>query len=164
MTEPQHIVILGIGNILLTDEGVGVRVIETLEKRYGFSDSVTLIDGGVMGLNLIGTLVDADHVVMVDAVRGHGYPGALYRLEADEIPEHFTAKSSLHEVGFPEILAACRALGKVPDIVVVGVEPQDIETPSLDLTPAIQGRMDEITAMVLEELDRLGVAYWERNP
>ena len=164
MTEPQHIVILGIGNILLADEGVGVRVIERLEERYGFSDDVTLVDGGVLGLNLLGTLVDADHVVVVDAVRGHGHPGSLYRLEENEIPEHFTAKNSLHEVGFPEILAACRALGKAPDIVVVGVEPEDIETPSLDLTPAIQARMDEISAMVLEELDRLGAAYWERNP
>lgn len=164
MTEPRHILILGIGNILLADEGVGVRVIERLEERYRFSDDVTLVDGGVLGLNLLGTLADADHVVVVDAVKGHDHPGTLYRLEENEIPKHFTAKASLHQVAFPEILAACRALGKVPDIVVVGVEPEDIETPSLDLTPTIQARLDEITAMVLAELDRLGAAYWERNP
>ncbi len=164
MTAPKRIVILGIGNILLSDEGVGVRIIERLQERYEFSENISLVDGGVLGLNLLGLISEADHLVVVDAVKNQGVPGSLWRLVGEEIPRHFGAKSSLHEVGFPEILATCQALGKVPDVVILGVEPEDIETPSLEMTPDVQAGLDAIIPMVLAELDRLGSVYRERNP
>jgi len=94
----------------------------------------------------------------VDAVRRAGVPGTLYRLRGDEIPRHFRAKESLHQIGFAETLAACQALGKIPETVIVGVEPEDMETYGLDLTPTVRLKIDDMIEMVLEELHRLGHA------
>jgi hydrogenase maturation protease len=93
---------------------------------------------------------------VVDAIRNKGNPGDLYRLQGDAIPERIRAKNSLHQVDFLEALTLCQALDKVPETVILGVEPADIETQSLELTPAIQSRVDPMIDMVLDEIKRLG--------
>ena len=161
---PKRCTVLGIGNILLTDDGVGVRVIEKLREHFEFDENISIIDGGVMGVNLVGVISEADHVLVADAVNKGGKPGALYRLEGDAIPKYFSAKTSLHQVGFPEIMATCQILGHIPDIVVFGVEPADIETCSQNLTPAVRAGVNDLISMILAELDRLGARYRKRNP
>jgi hydrogenase maturation protease len=151
--------ILGVGCILFSDEGFGIRVIEELERRYRFPEHVSLIDGGVLGINLMGVMAQADQLIVVDVIRNQGSPGDLYRLEGAAIPERIRAKNSLHQIDFLEALTLMQALDKVPQTVILGVEPQDIETLSIDLTPAVGQRMDAVIGMVLAELDRLGVTY-----
>ena len=153
------IMVLGIGCILYGDEGFGVRVVEKMEKQYEFPENVLLVDGGVLGINLLGVISKPKHLIVVDAIRSKGNPGDLYRLEGDAIPERIRAKNSLHQVDFLEALTLCQALDHVPQTVIVGVEPQDIETQSLDLTPLIQAQVDPVIEMVLAELERLGVSY-----
>jgi hydrogenase maturation protease len=155
----QQVMILGVGCILYADEGFGVRVIQELQQRYQFPETVSLVDGGVLGVNLLGVISQPDHLIVVDVIRNKGNPGDLYRLEGDQIPERIRAKNSLHQVDFLEALTLCQALDKVPQTVIVGVEPADIETLSLELTPTTRARMDDVIGMVLAELDRLGVAY-----
>jgi hydrogenase maturation protease len=159
----KQILILGIGCILYRDEGFGVRVIERLQELYRFPDNVTLVDGGVLGLNLLGVLSEADHVIVIDAVRNHGKPGDLYRLEGDAIPDRIRGKNSLHQVDFLETLTVCQALDKVPETVIFGVEPEDIETLSLDLTPMILARVDQVIELVLAEVRDHGVSYVRRS-
>ena len=154
-----EIMILGVGCILYSDEGFGVRVIETLQERYEFPDNVLVVDGGVLGINLLGVISKPDRLIVVDAIRNKGKPGDLYRLEGEAIPERIRAKNSLHQVDFLEALTLCQALDKVPETVIVGVEPEDIETQSIELTPTIQAKVDAVIDMVLAELDRLGVSY-----
>ncbi|OQY47417.1 MAG: hydrogenase expression/formation protein, partial [Desulfobacteraceae bacterium 4572_87] len=86
MNEKQ-ITVLGVGNILFTDEGVGVRVLERLNEQYDFPSNVAMVDGGVLGMNLLGTISEADHLIVIDAVRNGQEPGTLYRLEGEEIPQ-----------------------------------------------------------------------------
>jgi hydrogenase maturation protease len=155
----DHVMILGIGNILFCDEGTGVRVLEALERRYVFAENVSLVDGGVLGLNLLGTISQADHLIVIDAIRNRGNPGDLYRIDGAAIPERIRAKNSLHQIDFLEALTMCQALDKVPDTVIVGVEPADIDTCTLEMTAAVACRVDDLVAMVLKELDRLGVTY-----
>jgi len=155
----KQIMILGIGNILFCDEGTGVRVMEHIHYRYEFPDNVSLVDGGVLGLNLLGTISEADQLIVIDAVRNNGAPGDLYRIDGDAIPERIRAKNSLHQVDFLEALTMCQALDKVPETVIIGVEPEDIETCTLEMTETIQAKIEEIISMVLMELDRLGVPY-----
>jgi len=155
----QNIVILGIGNILFCDEGFGVRVVEALLERYDFPENVSVVDGGVLGMNLLGVMSEADHLIVIDAVKNRGKPGSLHRLERKDLPERIRAKSSLHEVDFLEALTMCQVLDKVPEMVILGVEPEDIETLSIDLTQTTQSKIDPMIVMVLEELDRLGVPY-----
>ncbi len=151
--------VLGIGCILYSDEGFGVRVVEKMVRLYEFSDNVVLVDGGALGVNLPRVISKPDHLIVVDAIRNKGKPGDLYRLEDDAIPERIRAKNSLHQVDFLEALTLCQALDKVPQTVIIGVEPEDIETQSLQLTPSIQVKVDPVIDMVLKELDRLGVTY-----
>jgi hydrogenase maturation protease len=161
--DEKHVMILGVGCILFSDEGFGVRVIEKLQEQYEFPDNVSVVDGGVLGVNLLGVISQADHLIVVDAIRNKGNPGDMYRLYDQEIPERIRAKNSLHQVDFLEALTLCQALDKVPDTVIVGVEPEDIETLSIELTPVIQLRVDPMIQMVLTELDRLEVSYFKRK-
>lgn len=155
----EQILVLGVGNILLTDEGVGIRVIERIQERYEFPDNVSVLDGGVLGLSLLGVISEADHLIVVDAVKKGREPGALYRLKGDQVPKRILAKNSLHQVDFLETLASCQALDKVPETVILGIEPLDIESLSIELTPVVQEKVDSLIDMVLKELDRLGVRY-----
>ena len=155
----SEIMILGVGCILYSDEGFGVRVIETIQERYEFPENVLVVDGGVLGINLLGVISKPDRLIVVDAIRNKGKPGDLYRLEGEAIPERIRAKNSLHQVDFLEALTLCQALDKVPETVIVGVEPEDIETQSLELTRTTRAKVDAVIAMVLAELDRLGAPY-----
>lgn len=158
-----EIMILGVGCILFCDEGFGVRVIETIQQRYEFPDNVLVVDGGVLGVNLLGVISKPDHLIVVDAIRNRGKPGDLYRLEGDAIPERIRAKNSLHQVDFLEALTLCQALDKVPETVILGVEPEDIETLSTELTPATQSKVDAVIEKVLAEVTRLGGSYREKT-
>jgi hydrogenase maturation protease len=159
----KHILVLGIGNTLFSDEGFGVHVAAKLQERYDFADNVSVVDGGVLGLGLMGIISQADYLIVVDAVRNKGRPGDFHRLDGSAIPERIRAKNSLHQVDFIEALSVCRVLDKVPETVIFGVEPEDIDTLSVELTPTIQARVDGMIGMVLAELERLGASYRKRK-
>ena len=158
-----EIMVLGVGCILFSDEGFGVRVIEAIQERYEFPDNVLVVDGGVLGINLLGVISKPDHLIVVDAIRNKGKPGDLYRLEGEAIPERIRAKNSLHQVDFLEALTLCQALDKVPETIILGVEPEDIETLSTELTAATQSKVDPIIDKVLSEIKRLGASYRAKN-
>lgn len=153
----EQIMILGTGNTLFTDEGFGVRVMEALADRYHFPENVTLVDGGVLGINLLGIISQADRLIVIDAIRNRGNPGDFYRLEGDAIPARIRAKNSLHQIDLLEALTLCQALDKVPDTVVLGIEPEDIDTLSTEMTPAISEKVEPMIEMVLAELKRMNV-------
>ncbi|MBN1102195.1 MAG: HyaD/HybD family hydrogenase maturation endopeptidase [Deltaproteobacteria bacterium] len=161
---PLHIMVLGIGSLLFRDEGFGIRVVQRLEDLYEFPENVSLVDGGVLGVNLLGVMSEADHLIVVDAIRNRGEPGTLYRLAGEQIPARVRAKNSLHQVDFLEALTLCQALDRVPETVIVGIEPEDIDTLSVELTPILQSRIDDVIEMVLQEMSRLGVHYSKRSP
>lgn len=163
MNSDQHIMIMGVGCILYSDEGFGVRIVERLMERYEFPENVSLVDGGVLGVNLLGVISEADRLIVVDVIRNNGAPGDIYRLEGDAIPDRIRAKNSLHQVDLLEALTLCQALDKVPETVIIGVEPADIDTLSIDLTPPVQAQTEPIIDRVLAELDRLGVEYSKRE-
>jgi len=163
-TAEPTITVLGIGNILLTDEGFGVRVVEKLFDEYEFPDNVTLVDGGVLGINLLGVIAESQHLIVVDAVKNRKPPGTLYRLEKEELPERILLKNSLHQTDFLETLTLCQAIDKVPQTtVVLGVEPEDILTHSVELTPTVAARVDDMMDQVLHELSQLGVTCRKRS-
>lgn len=151
--------VLGIGCTLLRDEGFGVQVVHEIDRQYQFPENVTLMDGGVLGVNLLGYIANCDHLIVVDAIRHRGSPGELYRLTGDEVPKRIRAKNSVHQVDFLEALTLCQAIDKVPQTVILGVEPEDIETCSIELTPTLQARKTDVMDMVLKELEALDVKY-----
>ena len=158
MSQPQ-ITILGVGNILYRDEGVGVRAVEQIEARYDFPDHIVPVDGGVLGVNLMGVISQADKLIVIDAVYNGGKPGDLHRLTGEQIPKRIVAKNSLHQVDLLEALTLCGAIDKNPEAVIVGIEPQDIETLDVGLTPLIDSRLDDLVAMALKEVEAFGGSY-----
>jgi hydrogenase maturation protease len=159
----KRITIMGVGNILFTDEGVGVRVLEMLTEQYDFPSNVAIVDGGVLGMNLLGTISEADHLIVIDAVRNGQEPGTLYRLVGEDIPQRVLAKNSLHQVDLLEALTFCEALDKHPETVIIGIEPHDIKTVGLEMTPIVVGKMQAMVEMVILELELLGVTATRRR-
>lgn len=154
----DRITVLGIGNILLRDEGVGVRVVEELGKTYVFPENIHLVDGGTQGLWLLSTIQESDHLVVVDAVMGGGEPGSLYRLERADLPKGLRIKQSAHDSDLVEALNLCALVDKEPKtVVVIGIEPVDITPYGLELTETISGKVTAMIAMVISELESLGV-------
>ena len=154
----DRITVLGIGNILLRDEGVGVRVVEELGKAYTFPENIHLVDGGTQGLWLLSTIQESDHLVVVDAVMGGGEPGSLYRLERADLPKGLRIKQSAHDSDLVEALNLCALVDKEPKtVVVIGIEPVDITPYGLELTETIRGKVTAMMAMVISELENLGV-------
>jgi len=151
-----RITVLGVGNLLFCDEGLGIRAIEHLERKYHFPDNVELVDGGVLGIHLLGTITRADHLIVIDAIKNGAPPGTFHRLEGDEIPKRILAKNSLHEIDLLEALALCTAFDKTPETTIIGIEPYDIESLSLELSPVVQAKLADLTNRVAEELRALG--------
>ncbi|HAK73215.1 MAG TPA: hydrogenase HupD, partial [Sporomusaceae bacterium] len=91
------ITVLGIGNILLQDEGFGVRVIERLGQRFTFSSDVQLLDGGTLGMELMRFLAGTEKLILVDAISGNQVPGTQYDFRNDQVKAYFKDKVSMHE-------------------------------------------------------------------
>jgi len=157
--ELNKVLILGIGNILFSDEGVGIRVIERIREQYRFPDNVTVLDGGVLGLSLMSYIVEHDHLIVVDAIRNKGVPGTIYRLEGKDIPKRFLAKNSVHQVDFLETLMSCQVIERLPTTIIIGIEPLDIDTMSLELTDLIKEKIDTLIELVLKEISLLGIPF-----
>lgn len=151
------ILVLGLGNILLSDEGVGVRVVERLQEKYGFPEGVQALDGGVRGLALLPYLEGVKRLLIVDAVAAGKEPGSLTRLEGDEVPALLSLKVSPHQEGLDDLLMAARLTDLYPEEVVLwGVEPAVMEA-GLELSPPVAAQVDELVEKVVEELRRWGV-------
>lgn len=153
---PATIVILGVGNLLLTDEGVGPITIDYLDRRWVFPEHVQLVDGATAGLELINVFQSAGHIIVIDTVLGGAEPGALYRFHPDDVPRDVRYRTSIHQVSFMDAWTMVRLLGPAPDIAIIGVEPEDMKTPHVGLTATIEGRLPDIEELVLTELERLG--------
>ena len=157
--EPQKILILGVGNILYTDEGVGVRAVEQLIEHYDFSDNVTLMDGGNLGMRLMQPLMDSDYCIVLDAVLAGDAPGTIYRLTGDDLRKSLAFKDSMHQSDLVDTLIYCELIGKRPDTVVIGMEPFDFKNMCVELSPVVAGRVPAMLEIALKELtDAGGVA------
>jgi len=155
---PPQILILGLGNLLLRDEGVGLRALERLTTSYRLPAEVETMDGGTLGLYLLPYLEGVTDLLIIDCVQTDQPPGALVRLEGDAIPAALVLKMSEHQIGLQELLAVSRLQGTLPGRVVVwGMGPAAIE-PGLDFSPAVEAQLDPLVRAVAQELRDWGVA------
>lgn len=155
--------ILGVGNILYTDEGVGVRIVEQLMEKYEFSDNVSLMDGGTLGTKLMGPIMDSDFLIVVDAVLGDGDPGSIYRLSGDDLRRSLAFNDSLHQTDLVDTLITCDIAGHRPDAIIVGMEPFDYKTMSVELSEPTVKSMPKMAEAVLKEVEDAGGSYKARN-
>lgn len=154
----NDIVVLGVGNVLMTDEGIGIKCVEVLERDGLLPASVRIVDGGTSTHELLEDLENLDVLVIVDAVVSGKEPGSIVRLEGQDIPAAFSNKLSPHQHGINDLLATLRLLGRAPKTVILfGVEPERLAL-SMELSPRLQAVLPRLVARVVEEIASLGVA------
>jgi len=157
----MSILVLGIGNALMNDDGFGVRVIEKLQEEYRFPAEVTVLDGGTLGLDLLPRLEEADKLLIIDAVEMGAATGVVFRLEGDEVPRAFANKLSVHQMGVQDLLAVAELQGYCPEeLVFWGVQPGSIEM-ELTLSAPVAAALDQVVLSVIEELRSWGVTPQE---
>lgn len=153
----NSIVVLGVGNILLTDEGLGVHVVEDLKANYTFTPQISLIDGGTMGMELLTYMRGMKKILLIDAVNGGEAPGTIYEFPHRELEQYFTDHISVHEVGMQDILRI-RAIQENPleDAIVIGVEPESLDV-GFEPSAPVQKALPEVKKRVLRVLREWGV-------
>jgi len=162
MDGERKILVLGVGNILYTDEGVGVRCMEKLEREYAFSPNVTLMDGGTLGMRLMDPLLECDMAIVLDAVLGGQAPGTIYRCVGEELRKSLAFKDSMHQTDLVDTLIYCGIVGDRPDCVVIGIEPHDYETLCMEVSDVLAARLDEMARFALTEIEAAGGTYSPR--
>lgn len=144
-------VVLGVGNLLLSDEGLGVHIVNKL-MEMDLPPGVEVIDGGVSGPGLMDVIIGADRLIVIDALKGGGPPGSIYRLSPEDLTKYPEInKISMHEIGILETLHLSGLVGQVPETTIIGVEPKSLEM-GMDLSPEIHAKVPRIIELILDEL------------
>lgn len=159
----MKVTLIGLGNLLLRDEGIGVHVARALLERYEAPDNLEIIDGGTAGLDLLPFIEGRDRVLFVDAVNFGEKPGYIGVLENQEIPAFFAAKSSLHHLGLADVLAAAQLMDTLPpEVCLIGIQPHTLE-PGLELSTKLQARLDALQEKILDKLRDWGISCPQRS-
>lgn len=151
MQNPK-IMVMGVGNILLSDEGLGVHFINELGKET-LPKNVELLEGGTAGLELVHLIQDVDFLIIVDAINAKDEPGSLFRFQPEKIkvlPEQYEV--SFHQVGIMEVLAMASILGNSPQTLIFGIQPKSLEW-GLELSPEILKVFPKIRDLVFKEFE-----------
>lgn len=149
-------IILGVGNILLGDEGIGIRVVEELENRFSFPDEVMLLDGGTAGIELLRYIEGRDLLIIIDAMRADLAPGTVFKVEGEDVAKRFMTKISPHQIGLSDLLAAGILSDNIPkQVILFGVEPERMET-GITLSNVVEASLEKIIAAILDELTDAG--------
>jgi len=152
----MSILVLGIGNVLLRDEGVGVRLVEALDQGFVIPDGVELLDGGTSGIELLDHIRNRELLVIVDAMRNGHPPGTVYRVEGEDVPAAFMTSISPHQLGISNLLATAQLTDSLPErAVLFGIEPEDIST-GLGLSGSVSDGLAKLIREVVKELEENG--------
>ncbi len=153
----ERVTVMGMGNPLLRDEGVGVRVVESLMAALEFPDNVKVLDVGTMGMSILHLFRECDYMLVVDAVDGTGEePGTIVRLSPEEMAPN-QVMHSLHDIRFVDVLQAAMLIGATPKAECIGIQIEDMTTFEIGLTPGVEASVPAAAAAVLEVLGEHGV-------
>jgi hydrogenase maturation protease len=144
-------VVIGIGNILMGDDGVGIHAVRYLEGKL--PDDVPLIEGGVYGLDLLSCLEGPDKAIFIDAIDAGDEPGAIFRFSPWEVKKSQDVPAvSQHDLGLYELVAAAQLLDQCPqDIIVIAVQVKSMET-GMELSREVRDSLPRVHRLVMEEL------------
>lgn len=158
------VTLIGLGNILMRDEGVGVWAVRAVEEQGKLPPEVEVVDGGTAGLDLLPYIEGLDLVIFVDAVHFGREPGYVGVLENLEIPARFAVKDSLHHLGLMDVLAAAHLLDRSPkEVCLIGMQPHSIDT-GLGLSELAQARLPALVDRILAKLKERGLSCLQPPP
>ncbi|WP_263832774.1 HyaD/HybD family hydrogenase maturation endopeptidase [Sulfurospirillum oryzae] len=159
----MKVLILGIGNVMFSDEGVGVHLCRLVEQKYAFSSSehtLTFIDGGTLAERLIPIIVEYDYLIVLDCVDANdGEIGDVYFFDFENVPNSITWQGSVHEVEMLQTLSMMDLVGDRPPTKIVGIIPEVIEDTTLQMTDAVVKGSSVMESVLLKHLVELGFSY-----
>ena len=152
ITLPQKIVVVGVGNELLSDEGLGVHVAKALQKM-DIPPEIEVVEGGTDGFALMPIIMETDLLYLIDSIKGGSEPGTIYKFNIKNAPACMDLyKTSVHQIGILEVIRLTSLVGKSPETTIIGMEPKSISL-GMDLSPEIKAKIPRIIDLVLKELN-----------
>jgi hydrogenase maturation protease len=150
------IVIMGLGNVLPGDDGIGAAAVARIERDYRIPPGVRLVDGGTLGLSLLEPLSEAEHLILVDAVAVDRAPGTLVRLDGADVTDAVRDRLSPHQVGVADLLDVARLIGCYPaSVILLGLVPESIDL-AVVRSSAVERSLDQLVAAIVREVENLG--------
>lgn len=149
-------VVVGLGNPLMTDDGIGLAALARLRDEWEISPVLELVDGGTWGMNLLPVIEGARRLLLIDAIRSGMPPGTEAVLSREEIPRYLSTKLSPHQIDLREVLAIAELRGTLPEqTVAIGLEPARVELGTM-LSPPVEAKLDRLVGLVVEQLRQWG--------
>ncbi len=163
MSERIPLLVLGLGNVLLEDDGVGGAAVSALREQFEAPRGVRVLDGGTLGLSLLPYLDMADTVILVDAVRADASPGSLIRLDGDEVAPAVATRLSPHQVGVADLLDGARWLERYPSrVVLLGLVPASMQL-AVGLSPQVHASLTALVDRIVQEAEALGFVFESKH-
>jgi hydrogenase maturation protease len=155
-TPPRNVLILGVGNLLLTDDGFGVHVINAL-RETPLPPNVRLIEAGIVSHQLIPEFHAADLLIFIDAVEAGDTPGSIFRFRPEDMQFMSQLKVSLHDISLIDVLHMTALTGERPETIIIAVQPKDVKSCSMELNDEVKAVIPKVIDLVFEELKQHGV-------
>lgn len=163
MSERTGLLVLGLGNVLLEDDGVGAAAVALLRDRYDVPDGVRVLDGGTLGLSLLPYLEESERVILVDAISTQEAPGTFVRLDGDEVGPAVATRLSPHQVGVSDLLDGARWLDRYPaHVMLLGLVPESMEL-VVGLSPCVRPALPELVERLVDEARAWGFVFHRKN-
>lgn len=150
-------IVIGIGNLLFCDDGVGIIAVEYLKKNYLFSDGFELLDGGTLGFNLIEYFTEYDNVFIIDTLSIDDKAGEIYKIPSEELLGGSSYKKTAHEVEVVHMLEACELYEKRANITIFGIVAEDINSVQIGLSEVLNNKFDILIQTVVKAIEKLGL-------
>ena len=154
MSDRKKLTILGIGSILLQDEGFGVHFANWFETRWRLPEGVDIVDGGTLGYALLNIMSNCDRMIVIDVMRLAEEPGAIYRFSREEMETHLPPPTTAHEVTFADVLFKAELMGECPEMTFLCIVPKAYQDLNLEMTTLLRGKFPAMEKLLLEELAR----------
>ncbi len=159
----MSVLVLGVGNVLMGDDSIGVRVADEIGRRYHLPEGVEVLDGGTSGMELLSYISGREHLIIVDAIKSGLAPGTVVKVEGEDVPAKFMTRISPHQLGLSDVLAAATVSGQLPgQMVLFGIEPKRIEL-GFELSEEVRAGFEKLVQTVVGELNRIGYVLEPRK-
>jgi hydrogenase maturation protease len=151
---PRKVLLLGVGNILLGDDGFGVHLINSLANTP-FPPNVQVLEAGTVSHQLIPLLHELDHLIVIDVVEAGDTPGSIFRFAPEDLKFAKEDMVSLHQISLTDVLAMAEMTGNRPKTTIIAVQPKDVQNWSLELTEEVKAVMPKVKELIFEELRKI---------
>ncbi|MGZ6291272.1 MAG: HyaD/HybD family hydrogenase maturation endopeptidase [Syntrophales bacterium] len=163
MGDMDRVTILGLGNVLLQDEGFGVHFVRWFESNYRVPGNVKIVEGGTLGYGLLDTVCSCDRLLVIDVIKADAAPGSVYRFAKEEVDAQMLEPTSAHEVSFHDVLCKAELIDELPECIFLCIVPYKYKDMGLELTPSIRNRFSDVEKLLLKELFSCGVTPLKLN-